>query len=334
MQTRRLAAVAAFALAVSAPAAAAAQEKTDKAAAKAAKQAEKRARESFKQAVAKFDAADFEAAVGLFREAYALNPTWKILYNIGQCEAALKRHGEALEAFEQYLSQGGDEVEEARREEVLAEVKRLREMSGSLEIAAPEGALVLVDGTERGRAPLPGRIRVAAGVDHAVRIEVDGAALLERTVRVGGGEELLVDARPAPEPALTAAPTSTASPAGDGTAERDRKLRAAGWAAAGVGGAALIAGAVTGGLALSANSSVEEACPRDDCPADERDAVDRRDALALSADVLLFAGGAIAVTGAVLLIVFRKREVADAPEVAFAPLVTPTGGGAAATWRF
>jgi hypothetical protein len=327
---------AAFVAAIAfAPAAPAFAQAADKEAAKTAKQSEKKARESFKTAVEKFDAADFEAAVVLFREAYGLNPSWKLLYNIGQCEAARKRHGEALDVFEQYLTEGGDEVPPERREEVLAEVKRLREMVGLIEVAAPAGALVIVDGVERGKAPLSGRIRVAAGVDHAVRIELDGTVLLERQVRVGGGEELLVDGRPAPAPEPSAVATAPApAPADDGTAERDRKLRIAGWAAVGVGGAAIIAGAVTGSLALSANGKVKDACPGNDCPASQGDDVDRRDALAAGTDVLLFVGGAVAVTGAVLLIVFRDRESADAPAVSVAPIITPSGSGAAATWRF
>jgi hypothetical protein len=329
MSARWCVVIVGLSLAVARPGPANAQEKADKASAKAEKQAAKQARASFKAAVDKFDAGDYEAADALFREAYGLNPSWKLLYNIGQCEAALKRHGEALEAFEQYLSQGGDEVPVERREEVLAEVKRLREMSGSIEIAAPEGALVVVDGVERGRTPLPGRIRVAAGVDHAVRIELDGAALLERAVRVGGEENLLLDANPhAPEPAPVAVVPE------DGTAARNHKIRTAGWIAVGVGAGALISGAITGGLALKADKSVQDACPSGTCLPNEQDEVDRRDALALTTDILIGAGAAIAVTGAVLLIVFREKESGAGAAVAVSPIITADGAGATAAWRF
>jgi hypothetical protein len=314
-----------LALAVAGAGPASAQQKADKASAKA----EKQARASFKAAVEKFDAGDYEAADALFREAYGLNPSWKLLYNIGQCEAALKRHGEALEAFEQYLSQGGDEVEVERREEVLAEVKRLREMSGSIEIAAPDGALVFVGGVERGRAPLPGRVRVAAGVDHAVRIDLDGAVLLERAVRVGGEENLLLDANPrAPEPEPAAVAPE------DGTAARNRKIRTAGWVAVGVGAAALVGGAITGGLALKADNSIQDACPGGVCLPGKRGEIDRRDALALTTDILIGAGAAIAVTGAVLLIVFREKESGDDAAVAISPVIGADGVGATAAWRF
>ncbi|MCK9464211.1 MAG: hypothetical protein M0R80_31725 [Proteobacteria bacterium] len=326
MSKRWCVAVVGLALAVAFAGPAEAQKKKkDKAAETAEEKAEREARAAFQEAVEKFDSGGYEGAVTLFRKAYELNPSWKLLYNVGQCEAALKRHGEALEAFEQYLSQGGDEIEVTRRGEVLAEVERLRKMSGSIEISAPAGALVLVDGVERGRAPLPGRIRVAAGVDHAVRVELGGELLADRAVRVGGEENLLVDANPRlPEPVA----------AEDGKAIRDRKIRTAGWIAVGVGAAALVGGAVTGGLALSANKSIQDACAGGQCPANQRDDIDRRDALALTTDVLIPAGAAIAVTGAVLLIVFRDKERADGDAVAFSPIVTADGAGAVAAWRF
>ena len=325
MSKRWFVAIVGLALAMAFAGPAEAQKKKDKAAETAEEKAEKEARAAFQEAVEKFDSGGYEGAVTLFRKAYELNPSWKLLYNIGQCEAALKRHGEALEAFEQYLSQGGDEIEVTRRGEVLAEVERLRKMSGSIEISAPAGALVLVDGVERGRAPLPGRIRVAAGVDHAVRVELGGELLADRAVRVGGEENLLVDANPRPPEPVAAE---------DGKAIRDRKIRTAGWIAVGVGAAALVGGAVTGGLALSADKSIQDACTGGQCPANQRDDVDRRDALALTTDVLIPAGAAIAVTGAVLLIVFREREEAGGADVAIAPIITADGAGAAAAWRF
>jgi tetratricopeptide (TPR) repeat protein len=55
-----------------------------------------------------FDKGDFPAAAEAFREANRLNPSWKLYYNIGRAEAAAERYGLALEAFEQYLAEGGD----------------------------------------------------------------------------------------------------------------------------------------------------------------------------------------------------------------------------------
>jgi tetratricopeptide (TPR) repeat protein len=73
-----------------------------------------------------FEQGKYVKAAGSFRKAYELKPNWKILYNIGQCEAAAKRHGLALKAFEEYLSRGGDDIPPERKDEVPAEISRLK----------------------------------------------------------------------------------------------------------------------------------------------------------------------------------------------------------------
>ena len=69
---------------------------------------------AFENAKVLFHELKYKEAADSFREAYKLKPNWKLLYNIGQSEAAGKRHGLALQAFESYLSQGGDDIEESR----------------------------------------------------------------------------------------------------------------------------------------------------------------------------------------------------------------------------
>ena len=110
------------------------------------------------------------------------------MYNIGQCEAAAKRYGLAFEAFEKYLAEGGDEIPEDRRNEVLAELNRLEQMVGSLEIAAPKGALITLNGVERGRAPFPGKLKVVAGILLNVEVTLDGKVIHSDSFKVSRGE--------------------------------------------------------------------------------------------------------------------------------------------------
>jgi hypothetical protein len=221
-----------------------------------------------------------------------------------------KRHSLALEAFERYLSEGGSDIESARRDEVLGEVVRLREMVGFADVRAPEGAVVTVDDVERGRAPLPGPITIDAGVEHRVLAMKDNVAVLNRIVRVSGGQTLVVDAE-AGAPAVTAeiepAPEVEAEADAEDEADAARPGTRAvlGWTAVGVGAAVAIAGAVTGGLALSKNADIKDACSGGDCPPDWHDEVDRRDRLALATDVLLPVGAAVAVVGVLFLTVFK-----------------------------
>ena len=65
---------------------------------------------AFAEAKRYFMDGQFGKAAMKFREANVLKPSWKLFYNIGQCETAAKHYGLALEAFEQYLARGGDGV--------------------------------------------------------------------------------------------------------------------------------------------------------------------------------------------------------------------------------
>ncbi|MFO8072347.1 MAG: hypothetical protein R6V85_10785 [Polyangia bacterium] len=301
-----------------------------------------RAKRHFNRGTELFDAGEHAEAVAEFREANRIKPTWKLLYSIGQCEALLKRHGRALDAFEAYLSKGGDDVPPDRRQEVLAEIDRLRRLVGALDVSAPDGGRILVDGDPRGTAPLPGRLRVAAGVDHVVELVIDGEAVDRREVRVGGRERIEVVLGPeAAEPTSVDAGRgeveSESDPEGGGPADRSDDLRILGWVSIGMGSALLAGGAVTGGLALSLDSDLESDCSANGCPPDRHDDLDRRDALALTTDVLLGVGAAAAVTGVLLLTVFsggaETRPEAEG-SLALTPTVLETGGGLSLRGRF
>ena len=121
------------------------------------------AKKAFETGVVAFQQDQYESAVNAFRRAYALNPAWKLLYNIGQCEVALKRYGLAVDVFEQYLFEGGDNMSAARRDEVLSELDRLRKMTGTVLFNGPDGIDVIVDGVHRGVTPITAGVLVAAG---------------------------------------------------------------------------------------------------------------------------------------------------------------------------
>ena len=194
----------------------------------AAQEDKDRAVEKFKEGVVFYDNKDFEGAIKSFEEAWQFNPSWKLLYNIGQCQAALKWYGPAVESFERYLAEGGDAVAQTRRDEVLAELDRLRQMIGDLEVVAEDGLEVYVDGVLRGRTPLPGAIPVAASIVHTVELKKEGEVIYtgSKSVRAGTSAKVVhvekaddqqvevVVTSPQADPvatdaAATAAPTST-----------------------------------------------------------------------------------------------------------------------------
>ena len=304
----------------------------DKAAAKAA----------FAEGRSFFERGEYERAAEAFREAHELSPNWKLLYNIGQCEALAKRPGLALQALEAYLVHGGDDVPAARREDVLAEVERLRKMVGAVEISAPDGARILLDGTERERAPLPGPMMIAAGVKHDLVIRLGERVLLSRPVRVSGGQTVSVVTKADQEATRAPAADVRAESGGGGEPppmvepadEGGASLSTWGWTSAGVGGALLIGGGITGGMALSINGELESRCVDGVCiePADQNEN-DKMQSLATATNVLIGVGVAAVATGVILLVVDGDEDEEEAP-VAVGPTVGRAFSGVQISGRF
>lgn len=297
---------------------------------------------AFDEAVGLFADGKYKEAGDGFRKAYRLKPSWKILYNIGQADTAGKRYGLALDAFERYLVEGGDEVTVERQNEVRKEIERLRGMVGYVKITAPTGAEISIDGVVRGTAPLNMELPVTASVELTIIARVDNRVTAEQHAKVIGGRTLVVDLKSGTEgadagsqsgnrPDETAATGPSDSPAMPAQTNRKKSapLKMWGWASVGLGGAALIAGGITGGIALSKNSELKKKCESSGCYGTEYDSLDTRDALAVSSTVLLAAGGAIAVTGLVLLIVGHKGEAASPPVS-----LMPSPGGVVIEGRF
>jgi len=117
--------------------------------------------------------------------------------------------------------------------------------------------------------------------------------------------------------------------------EADPALWNHGWIALGVGGALLISGAITGGLALKWDKHLESKCYNDGtCGEPHHDALDRRDRLATSSTILLGTGVVATLTGVLVLAVFAPDEEEEPSAVALRPEAGHTYAGARLEWRF
>ncbi|NVB42705.1 tetratricopeptide repeat protein [Pseudenhygromyxa sp. WMMC2535] len=171
------------------------------------------------------------------------------------------------------------------------------------------------------------------GVDLDSRqVALDRLKVLRQIIEETKDPEPEASPEPEPEPEPEVAPV-TEPPADEGAEEAERKrkvMRGAGFGLVGVGAAALIGGAVAGGLAQGDNRSA----------ADAENIEDRRDLLASSrskavaADVLYGVGGALLVAGVVLVVVGYKKPKKSSSRVAFSPSFGPSGAGADLRVRF
>jgi hypothetical protein len=300
------------------------------------------AKKHFEAGITLLKAEDFEGAATAFETSVRLFPTKTSLFNLANCYKALRRYGESLEVLRRLETEFTGRLGEEMAAEATAMREALEGVVGRLEVAAtPAGASIRVDGRDAGRSPLKAPLVLGPG-EHEIEAAMDGYLPQKRTVRVeprskavvsfelqkpvaeepapGPAEEPAAEPRPEPEPP----PVEQPAPAGHGA------LWTGGWVVTGIGAAILVAGGVTGGLALSAGNQLESDYP-DGVPRADEDKVDRMDRLAVATNVLLGVGGAAVIAGVVLLV------LDDGPAesaVTLAPAAGPGFAGAALTGRF
>ncbi len=159
-------------------------------------------------------------------------------------------------------------------------------------------------------------------------------AKLEKSVSVNDkdGQAAVTEGGPeeSHEPDLAAVDSEQQDrPADEGSSS----LTIPGYVAIGLGGALVVGGAVTGGMALSVNGDLADQCQGGECPASSRDDLDRRDTLASTTNILIVLGVASATAGVLMLTVFSGEQEPPS-DLAVSPVLAPGFGGAAARGSF
>ena len=284
------------------------------------------------------DGPRYEEALVEFRTAYADSPSWKILGNLGICAMKLERDGEAIEAFETYLREGGSDIEAVDREQFQRDLETLtagvtwitlsvlpkdaRIVDRRIPVAgrSTENRYALSDGSKR--------IGVHAG-QHEITASLKGYESQTWSFAARGGElshsfELKAIEEDKPIPVANSSVMDTASSA----PEYERPTPTLFYVGMGLTGAFAAGATVTGILALGKKSDFEEANGSDAVAAE--DLRDAGQTLNLATDIMI--GGAILAAGATAVIYFTRPEVEvsrDSAQASFdvAPVVLPSGGG-------
>ncbi len=169
------------------------------------------ARARFKEGVEYYDKGQYEAARADFLQAYALKKHPSILLNLAW---SCLKSGHALEAeryFKQFLSEG-KEITDKQRADANDGLTQSHAKLGRIEIAAPTGTEVTIDGERAGTTPISDLIAVEAGA-HTVKFKAPDGSIETESVSVMGGEKVV--ARFARAAVATAMPPPSAAPSAE-----------------------------------------------------------------------------------------------------------------------
>lgn len=213
------------------------------------------ARGRYNRGLQLYNESNFEAARVEFERAYQLAPSYRILYNIGLSYEQLGDYVQALTILQRYLDQGGSEITEERRQEVMKELAQIRPRIArvTLKINQPK-AEVLVDDvcsfdahlTVMNCGPLDGNSRVVLMNPgrRRVTVRLDGFYPETSVLTVAGSDNIehVINLRPLPV---------------GGGEKKSNPYVVPMWIGWGVTAAGLITAGITGSMALGADSDKE-----------------------------------------------------------------------------
>ena len=307
------------------------------------------------------DGARYQDAYIQFKLAYEKSgKSWKVLGNLALCSMKLERDGEAIEYYERYLREAGKELDGDEKKQVESDLRVLKSGVAKVTLKADVmTAVQLTDARVRQSGSNLNTYALENGVlvlgvraGHHTFTAKSGAKDVTWEVDLTPGqaqEHLFPFTEKAPPPvastpatATTAAPppppTSTAPP----PPPPSSTMKTIGYVGAGVGGALIVGGVITGLMAKSKFNSVKDSCVTSGsqtlCPQSKQSDVDSAKSLATVTNVLLIGGALVAAGGVTLILVDPgKKEAAAnvvAPSLALSPSPLPGGGGFVAHGSF
>jgi hypothetical protein len=252
------------------------------------------------------------------QRAYALAPSYRILYNIGLVQRGQFDFVGAIHSFDQYLKEGGSGVPDARRSEVEQLVREMNQNVGKLTVKANvDGATFAVDDVPVGTAPMTSPILVNPG-RRRITVTKPGKMSTPRVVDVAGADTLTLtfEMQDSRTVVLVDKPS--------------RRVPWAGWGATGV----FTAGAITFGLlARSASSDYDNLQASSNTSHSAlKSATTRSDVYSVIADTCI--AGAVVSGGFSLYYTIKWGKEASAQQEEKSVGATLTGNGLAVFGKF
>jgi hypothetical protein len=262
----------------------------------------------------------YEPARAKFVQAYATMKVPNVVFNLARCEHFTGRYLEATHHYREYLRIVDPKKTTPReREDLDGWLKETSKFVGRLDISAPAGAHLLVDGDRVGDAPLAEPYDVARG-KHTIVAETNGKRLTASIDAPAGSTTKVALVDDSPAAATAAAPIANAGPGTpretDSVTPPPREPERSSWTGMKTAAVAVWVGAaaagVTGGLLLkssgdnadegrAATANVPTCVGVTSAACDQgKSAASSSASLKTGGAIALVGAGALAVTGVVL----------------------------------
>lgn len=279
-----------------------------------------------------FDEGDYQAALIEFKRSYELVPNFNVLYNIGQVYFQLADYANALRTLQQYLEEGGKRIPSSRKTDVEKDIDKLKSRVATVTIKVNVKDAELRIDDQPINQPLSAPIMVSAG-KRKFEVGKIGFRSVTKTEEIAGQEnrelsfELTADATVIQNPNDGKPPIviigdgkgTTLPPPEPGPPVVPIVL----WSLTGV---LAIGTGVTGGLALSADSTTTRFKTEPNHTEEEiQDQVDQAKTFALVTDVLLGASIASAGVATVFTVLELTKSGPKVEEKKDAPAEEKTG---------
>lgn len=161
------------------------------------------ARVRFQRGIDLYGEGEYKLALIEFERAYALSPSFRMLYNIGQVRQQLGHYARALTTLERYLAEGGDKVPAQRREDVARDIAQLKTRTARLLVrCSVAGAEIAFDGAPLAKCPMAAAELVDAG-EHRIVVTKRGFLPESRAVTLAGGDDTSLDFKLTAEPVVS-----------------------------------------------------------------------------------------------------------------------------------
>lgn len=268
-----------------------------------------------------------EDAYREFQKAFEISQSPKILGNLGFCAMRLERDGEAIEAYSRYLREVPD-IDTDERAQIVRDLQTLTVGVARITITTDKPGIRLLDV----RTPTRGErvTNVYGPVDGKIDIGVrPGHHVI--TAKLADHEDVVweVDAFAASRDKYAFTMKLRVITAQGPIGAQPRGPNVAPLIVMGIGGAMVVAGTITGIVALDKTSGIENKCPNDACPRGFDLDGERSSAKTVVrvTDVLLIGGGVVTLGGlGWLLFGGDKGDKQDAKPAARATLPVPSAG--------